>query len=450
MPHACGLTYSATCSTTCNVADVLTEAMKQSVVKITETISNLLLETVDGIKADMKVHVDKAIASAKGGLDKLKVTITEIPPKIKTAVDSLCQLLPATGDLQAVCSTNVQGVVKNATAVAGVICQKGVNAMVIIADKALATASEAAGAQIVKIGGACTSAASALPLEEAKTAIGDACTNVTEKLASLPKELLANSTKEVNVSLSGVCMAIASLRTNHAVTSFEQLHIDSVGMEARLQGSLPDFAHGVMTDPVPDDRTDSPGTASPLHKSLRAILPDAAQDAYFGGVGRRLLLVERHVELQQTSVLRLSALLEESTVQTAVTDALSKSVEIFKGAAKKAALKVIPVLAAAINKTMAFLKSELQVQADKAAEFASQGLEKLKTALAGIPPKVQAFAEKICTPLPTTEMKSSCNSGVAGIVANATGVISDICKSAVPEMMVFYFRFKSKRLFDRA
>ena len=137
-----------TCSATCNATDVVAGAMKQSVIKITAGISSLLLEGVDSMKADMKVQVDKAIVGAKGGLDQFKNIISEIPPKVKTAIDSVCQLLPADGDLQAVCNTNVQGVFRNATGVASAVCQKGVNALVLVADKALATASEAAGAQV--------------------------------------------------------------------------------------------------------------------------------------------------------------------------------------------------------------------------------------------------------------------------------------------------------------
>ena len=131
----------------------------------------------------------------------------------------------------------------------------------------------------------------------------------------------------------------------------------------------------------------------------------------------------------------VQTLLEESAVSTAVKGALSKAVEIFKAAAAKVALKVIPVLAKAFNKTIEFLKSELQVQADKAAEFAKGGLDKLKEALAGIPAKVKSFAETICTPLPSEELKTTCNKGVTGIVANATGVIATICKAGVPELM---------------
>ena len=218
-----------------HTADVVTEAMSQAIARVTERITTLLLEGLDMLKAEMKTHVDKAIATAKGGLDKLSTAIKEIPPKIKTAVDSLCQLLPA-GDLQAVCTTNVAGVIKNATGVAGVICQKGVNALVAIADKGLAIAADAVGEQVKKLGGACTSAASALPLEEAKAAIGVACQNVSEKLATMPKELLGNSTKEVNVSLSGVCTAIKSLKARHTPGSFEQLHMHSEHLPALAAG----------------------------------------------------------------------------------------------------------------------------------------------------------------------------------------------------------------------
>ena len=181
-----------------------------------------------------------------------------------------------------------------------------------------------------------------MPVEEAKTAITAACKNVTDKLANLPKELLANSTKEVNVSLSGVCAAIVSLKTNHAAASIQQLHI-------------------ATAEPV-----NEPSTQVVAHVRFKQRPPE--RFPFF-----------RLQQLSQHSVLHVQTLLEESTIQSAVTGALSKAVEIFKEAAAKAVLKVIPIFSKAINKTLTSLKDELQAQADDAAAFASKGLETLKT-----------------------------------------------------------------------
>ena len=178
------------------------------------------------------------------------------------------------------------------------------------------------------------------------------------------------------------------------------------------------------------------------------------------------------------AVQRVTQLLDVSTLQTAVTGAVANAKDIFLKAVKEAVAGAIQSIGTAINQTMTSVKLELQSQAEKATTVAMSGLKTLKSTLSQIPSKIQVYSYclysygcrrshqrftsvllpcvlqcglqvrcvhaacvlqglvgTLCKPMPSADLKTNCTNGAASIVKNVTGVVAEICKAGVTEMM---------------
>ena len=90
-----------------------------------------------------------------------------------------------------------------------------------------------------------------------------------------------------------------------------------------------------------------------------------------------------------------------------------------------------------LTQAMSSVKTELQMQADKAVAVAMGALNKLKSTLGQIPTSVQKSIGTLCKPLANVGagVEKQCSSGATGILKNATGVVGKICKAGVSAMV---------------
>ena len=366
---------------------IMDQAVKAAAGKITEAVTAALQKSVVPLQAKIQAQADKAITAATSGLGSLKTSLAKIPAAIKSGVGKVCQALPAVGgvDLKTICSDGVLGIVKNATGMVGKMCESGVNGMIGLANKTLLSVTSAAEGGINKMAGACKTAGTGLP-DPLGPSIQGACTNVTSTLSKMPTAIIGNSTVKIKDAASSVCKALS-------------------GSAAMAQG--------------------------------QTILLESEHTTHSEDVERQRMVVlehKRNLRLQSLLVRRVTQLLDVSTVQKAVTDALGNAKAIFTKAVTEAVSGAVSALTNAVNQTMASLKVGLQTEADKAMSVATSGLKTLKNTLAQIPTKVQSLLATLCKPLPA-EIAKNCTAGTANIVKNTTGVVAEICKAGVTAMM---------------
>ena len=77
----------------------------------------------------------------------------------------------------------------------------------------------------------------------------------------------------------------------------------------------------------------------------------------------------------------------------------------------------------------------MTAKADEASKTATEGLEKLKTVLTGVPAKVESVINTLCTPLPGADLQATCKTGAAEIVKSASSVLGQICTKGVAELI---------------
>ena len=83
---------------------------------------------------------------------------------------------------------------------------------------------------------------------------------------------------------------------------------------------------------------------------------------------------------------------------------------------------------------MESLKTELSKQADNAVTLATKALDTLKQTLAKMPESVKTTIVGLCKPL-GTDLQLACGDGAAGIIANMTTAVGNICKAGVAAMI---------------
>ena len=85
---------------------------------------------------------------------------------------------------------------------------------------------------VTKLSGSCKTAGTGLP-DPVGSSIGAACTNVTQALAAMPKELCANATASVKKATGSVCKSIAVTKAADR-SIFMALHSDSHDSHAEV------------------------------------------------------------------------------------------------------------------------------------------------------------------------------------------------------------------------